>query len=175
MKGYNDTFVEQLIRRNRPGGETLFKIGAILIGLILGGLAFWWLGAFFAVIFTVIVILEFFAFVYTVKEYEYSFINGDLDIDMIQGKRKRKQVFSGSCRGISLMAPVEDKKPEGNFAQTLDFAISPKSPDRWFFIYEKEDGSKSLIYINPNERMLAAFKDYLGRKMIYDKKPNESN
>jgi hypothetical protein len=94
MKGYNDTFVEQLVRRSRPGGETLFKVGAVLTGLILGGLAFWWLGAFFAVIFTVIVILEFFAFVYSVKEYEYSFINGDFDVDVIQGKRRRKQVFT---------------------------------------------------------------------------------
>jgi CHASE2 domain-containing sensor protein len=63
MKGYNDTFVEQLVRRSRPGGETLFKIGAVLAGLVLSALAFWWLGAFFAVIFTVIVILEFFVFV----------------------------------------------------------------------------------------------------------------
>jgi len=175
MKGYNDTFVEQLVRRSRPGGEALFKVAAVLIGLVLGGLAFWWLGAFFSVAFTVIVILEFFAFAYTVKEFEYSFINGDFDVDMIRGKRKRKRVLSVSCRGVSLMAPVDGQKggnkPEGNFAQVCDFAISSKSPDRWFFICEKEDGSRSLVYFNPNERLLAAFKDYLGRKMIYGDKP----
>jgi hypothetical protein len=177
MKTYNDAFVEHLIRRSRPGGETLFKAGAILIGLILGALAFWWAGGFFSVIFTVIVILEFFAFVYTVKEYEYSFINGDFDVDMIQGKRKRRQVLSTSCKEIKLMAPADSGKyrPEGSFNNTYDFSVSKNSPGRWFFIIEREDGTRNLVYFNPNERLLKAFKDYLNKKMEYEIKNNEIN
>jgi hypothetical protein len=149
----------------------------VLIGLILAALAFRWAGGFFSVIFTVIVILEFFAFVYTVKEFEYSFINGDFDVDMILGKRKRKQVLSTSCKEIKLMAPAEsDKnKPEGTFNQTLDFSISKNSTGRWFFIIEREDGSRNLVYFNPNERLLKAFKDYLNKKMEYELKIDESN
>ena len=40
IKTYHDVFVEQLIRRERPGGEFLFKCGAVLLGLILITAAF---------------------------------------------------------------------------------------------------------------------------------------
>ena len=47
IKTYHDVFVEQLIRRERPGGEFLFKCGAVLLGLILITAAFVLARAFF--------------------------------------------------------------------------------------------------------------------------------
>lgn len=168
MKTYHDVFVEQLIRRERPGGEALFKLGAIVAGLLLIGIAFLFAKNFFPVCFAVVIILEFFAFVYTVKEFEYSFINGDVDIDMIQGKRKRKTVFSVSCKEIQTLAPC-DGKPGlvGEFTRTVDASIGKKHADRWYFITERQDGSRELVYFSPNERLLDAFKGYLGKKMEY--------
>ena len=175
MKTYHDVFVEQLVRRRRPGGELLFRIGAIFLGLILITLAFVLARNFFPVLFAVVVILEFFAFVYTVKEFEYSFISGDVDIDMIRGKRKRSTIFSGSCREITLMAPCgsHTEALSGGFTRTVDASESARGEDRWFFICEKQDGSRELVYLNPNTRLLDAFSGYLGRKMDY--KPEAQN
>ena len=127
--------------------------------------------------FTVIVILEFFAFVYTVKEFEYSFINGDFDVDMILGKRKRKQVLSTSCKEIKLMAPAEAIKTSlrVHLIKRLTSRFLKTVQGRWFFIIEREDGSRNLVYFNPNERLLKAFKDYLNKKMEYELKIDESN
>ncbi len=175
MKTYHDVFVEQLVRRSRPGGEALFRLGAAVLGLILITLAFVLARNFFPVLFAVVVILEFFAFVYTVKEFEYSFISGDVDIDMIRGKRKRSTVFSCSCRDIALMAPCgshEEALSEA-FLHTLDASVSTRSEGRWFFICQREDGSRELVYLNPNDRLLEAFSGYLGRKMDY--KPPEKH
>ena len=175
MKTYHDVFVEQLIRRERPGGEALFKLGAVVAGLLLIGVAFLFAKSFFPVCFAVVVILEFFAFVYTVKEFEYSFINGDVDIDMIQGKRKRSTVFSVSCKEIVAMGACDSMTGtlSGEFTRTLDASISSKHADRWYFITERQDGSRELVYLSPNERLLDAFKGYLGRKMEYN--PAEGN
>lgn len=169
MKTYHDTFVEQLIRRQRPGGEALFKCGAVLLGLILITAAFLFVRNFFPVCFALVVILEFFAFVYTVKEYEYSFINGDVDIDMIQGKRRRKTILSVSCREISRMAPVLEGGGalSETYDRVLDAAEGSNSPDRWYFVLETQDGRRELVYLSPNQRLLKAFKEYLGRKMDY--------
>ena len=169
MKTYHDVFVEQLVRRHRPGGEALFRLGAAVLGLILIALAFLLVRNFFPVLFALVVILEFFAFVYTVKEFEYSFISGDVDIDMIRGKRKRSTVFSGSCRDIVLMAPcgTHDSELTGSFTRTVDASESRQGEGRWFFICQREDGSRELVYLNPNERLLDAFSGYLGRKMDY--------
>ena len=175
MKTYHDVFVEQLVRRRRPGGEALFRLGAILLGLILITLAFVLARNFFPVLFAVVVILEFFAFVYTVKEFEYSFISGDVDVDMIRGKRKRSTVFSCACRDISLMAPcgTHAEALSESFIRTLDVSESPRGEDRWFLICQREDGSRELVYLSPNQRLLEAFSGYLGRKMDY--KPQEKH
>lgn len=169
IKTYHDVFVEQLIRRERPGGEFLFKCGAVLAGLVLITAAFVLARDFFPFFFALVVILEFFAFVYTVKEFEYSFMNGDVDIDQIQGKRRRRTVSSFSCREAVSMAPCEGHEGDlsGHFTGRLDASISPKAPDRWFIILEREDGSRELLILSPNERLLAAFKGALGRKMEY--------
>ena len=169
MKTSHDVFVEQLIRRERPGGEFLFRCGAVVLGLLLLAAAYLLARPFFAFFFALLVILEFFAFVYTVKEYEYSFINGDVDVDMIQGRRRRRTVCSFRCKDVTVMAPCEaaGDRMDGEFTRRLDAAMSPKAPDRWFLITEREDGSRELIILSPNERLLEAFKGYLGRKMEY--------
>ena len=169
MKTYHDVFVEQLVRRRRPGGEAVFRLGAILLGLILITLAFVLARNFFPVLFALVVILEFFAFVYTVKEFEYSFISGDVDIDLIRGKRKRSTIFSCSCRDISLMAPcgTHEEALAEPFTRTTDASEQARGEGRWFFICQREDGNRELLFLSPNERLLAAFKGALGRKMEY--------
>lgn len=173
MKTYHDVFVEQLVRRRRPGGEALFRLGAALLGLILITLAFVFVRSFFPVLFAIVVILEFFAFVYTVKEYEYSFISGDVDVDMIRGKRKRSTVFSGSCRDITVLAPcgTHEDAVAGEFTRTVDASAGPREEGRWFFVCQKQDGTRELVYFSPNERLLEAFSGYLGRRMDYTPHP----
>lgn len=168
MNTYNDTFVEYIVRRKRGGTELLMKIGAVILALILIALAFIFLKSFFPFFFAVVIILLFFAFKYTVKEFEYSFINGDVDVDRIDGKRHRKTVLSVNCRDISSMAPCEKgAQIAGDFTQTYDFSEGKSCPGLWYFIVEREDGTRYLVYITPSERLLNAFKLYLGRKMDY--------
>ena len=165
MQKNKDIFVEELIRRSRAGKEGLFKIGAVILGLILCGLAFHFFTSIFPFFFAIICILIFFMFRYSVKEYEYSFISGDVDIDMILGKRKRKTVLSCSCRDIKLMEYCGGRKVEGDFTSVVDASISAKSANRWYFICELADGNRTIVYLNPSDRLLEAFKMYLGPKM----------
>lgn len=163
----NDVFIEELIRRVRGTQEMLVKAAAVLIAVILLLCVFVFLRVFFPFFFAVMCLLLFFVFKYTVKEYEYSFINGDLDIDVIWGMRKRKRVFSTGARDIKVMAPFSDRQtaPAGEYSETLDASISKSSPGRWYFICHKEDGKSVLVFFNPSERLQKAFKSYLGVRM----------
>lgn len=165
MQYNRDIFVEELIRRNRAGKEGLFRIGAVILGLILCGLAFHYFTSIFPFFFAIICILIFFLFRYSVKEYEYSFISGDVDIDLILGKRKRKTVLSCSCRDIKLMEKCGAGKAAGEFTSVIDASDSAKSANRWYFICELQDGSRTVVYLSPSDRLLDAFKTYLGPKM----------
>lgn len=176
MKTYNDTFVEYIVRRRRGGAELLMKLGAVILALVLIGLAYWFFTSIFPFFFAVICILLFFAFKYTVKEFEYSFINGDVDVDRIDGKRKRKTVLSLNCREITEMAELtaeKDPSANGSFVSINDYSEGKGLPGRWYFIAEREDGTRILVYFSPNERMLDAFKLYLGKRMDYVKAAEE--
>lgn len=167
MKKNDDIFIEELIRTVRGPQEMLIKIGAVLLALILLLAVFIFLRLFFPFFFTLMCLLLFYVFKYTVKEYEYSLINGDLDIDVILGMRKRKRVFSTGSRDIKVMAPYSRKEiiPEGEYSEVLDASISKSSPNRWYFICHKEDGKNMLVFFNPSERLKKAFKAYLGVRM----------
>ena len=177
MNTYHDVFVEQLIRRERPGGEFLFRCTAVLLGLILIAAAYLLAHSFFPFFFALIVILEFFAFVYTVEEYEYSFSSGDVDVDRIQGRRRRRTRMSFSCKNVTIMAPCQGHEGDlaGDFSRRLDASVSRRAPDRWFLITQREDGSRELLILSPNERLLAAFKGYLGRRMEYTLPPRHTD
>lgn len=43
-------------------------------------------------------------------EYEYAFTNGELDIDKIIAQRKRKRVFSASCRDFEAFGKLDSEK-----------------------------------------------------------------
>ena len=103
-----DTFAEQLVKKNLSSAEK-FKRNMILAGsVILGGIAV----ALSAVLsyyylFTGIVICAaliaggFWFSKNTEVEYEYSVTNGELDIDKIIAKRKRKPLLSVNASDFS--------------------------------------------------------------------------
>lgn len=167
MKRNEDIFIEEIIRRVRGVRETLVKAGAVLLGLILMTAVFIFLRIFFPFFFALTCLLLFFVFKYTIKEYEYSFINGDLDIDVILGMRKRKRVFSTGCRDIKVMAPCSQNEtvPKGEYAEVLDASRCKSDPGRWYFICRREDGKDMLVFFSPSERLRNAFKTYLGVRM----------
>ncbi|MBP5166784.1 MAG: hypothetical protein ILP09_05950, partial [Oscillospiraceae bacterium] len=149
------------------GGELLFRTGCILAGAALAVIAFFLTGAFFPLALALLAVGEYFILVYTVEEFEYSFVDGELTVELIRGKRKRRKLFSCSCRDISRMAPVPAGGPEKTgFAAVRDVSAYAGDKDGWFFTAESQKG-KTLVIFSPNERMLGAFREYLGRKMEY--------
>ena len=59
MQNNRDIFVEELIRCNRAGKEGAFKVAAVILGLILCGLAFHYFTSIFPFFFGIICILIF--------------------------------------------------------------------------------------------------------------------
>ena len=93
-------------------------------------------------------------------EYEYAVTNGDLDVDSIAGRRKRRRVLSMSVRRIALLAPATEKYQaelnSNSIRNVIDASISPKSEGLWFARYEDDAGVDTLLLFNPNEKVLRA-------------------
>ena len=87
----SDLFSELLLKKKQPAKDLVVKYGliALTVIMVLGGLV---LNVLLLVPAIALGIACYFVIPKTDLEYEYLFVNGELDIDMIMSKSKRKRV-----------------------------------------------------------------------------------
>ncbi|MGE5614960.1 MAG: DUF6106 family protein [Bacillota bacterium] len=101
-------------------------------------------------------------------EYEYIVTNGDLDIDKIIAKRKRKRIFSAHCKEFDIVSKVKSNsfsRSVQSIKNRIDASGSMDSPDAYFITLNYK-GEKTLVIFEPDERMLKNFKIYIPRKVF---------
>lgn len=101
-------------------------------------------------------------------EYEYIVTNGDLDIDKIVSRRKRKRIFSANCKEFDIVAPVKSdsyNRTAQEIKKRIDASSSPDSAGAWFVSLNYK-GERTIVIFEPDERMLKNFKIYIPRKVL---------
>ncbi len=155
----NDIFVEQIIRKQKTSKEY-----AIMAGVIAGGLVL-------ILLVMMIPLLRFFlAFIicgvgYGVWwmiisqniEYEYSVTNGDIDIDQIIGKRRRRRVVSVGGSKIESFGRYSSAAFAGRkFDREVMAAPSPDADGVYYFTYHSKKNGHTVVLFQPDERVRAA-------------------
>lgn len=101
-------------------------------------------------------------------EYEYIVTNGELDIDIIISKRKRKRIFSASCKDFDIVSPVKSSRFDQSvqsIKNRIDASSSIDSPDA-YFITLNYNGERTLVIFEPTEKMLNNFRLFIPRKVF---------
>ena len=71
------------------------------------------------------------------KEYEYSFTNDMLTIDRITSKKRRKNLYSGSCKDIQAAASMDGDEIDAYLDESmfhLDVRSGEQDKEDWFLI-----------------------------------------
>lgn len=165
----DDIFVEEMVVRRKTLVNLLLSVLCVVAAVALMVVVFLLIPGLMP---AMLVILGFGAYLgvkFQYVEYEYSFTNGDLDIDKIQAKRKRTRKLEINQRQIQVMAPYtaeyEPETKDYRVSEVQDFSSSRNAAGRWFFIYEKQDGSFSFVVIQPSTRLREAMQHYLRSRM----------
>ncbi len=172
-----DVFKEQLVKKEITPKNNLIKagiiVGAILIILISSMLiVFSIVRILFPVILLVVLGGAYFLLTMQNVEYEYVYTNGELDIDRIINKSRRKRVFSSDVRAIEIIAHIEDKNHANEFKsleKTLDFSSGKIKPNTYVGRLSYEGKMVKLI-IEPNESLQQAMLSLLSPRKFYVKK-----
>jgi hypothetical protein len=101
-------------------------------------------------------------------EYEYTVTNGDLDIDMIIAKKKRKRIFSANCKDFEVLAKLTSGQYDQNIKsikKRIEAISSMDSTDIYFATLVR-DGEKTLVFFEPHAKMIESFKKYIPRKVF---------
>ena len=167
-----DIFIEKLVAKKKTFTDSLINAGIILGTVILIMLSATvkvisqlGLGLFIAV---GLIYLAYRLITSRNVEFEYIVTNGDLDIDKIVSKRKRKRIFSASCKEFDIVSRVKSN----SFSQSvqsiknrIDASSSIDSPGA-FFVTLNYKGEKTLVIFEPDDRMLNNFKMFIPRKVF---------
>lgn len=166
---YNDVFKEQLIKRQGNKTDILKKIGLVLLGILLIIVSYPITSKFKLTILVVagVIWAEYILINRFNVEYEYIFTNGDLDIDKIMNRSKRKRILTIDVRQFVVMAQFtnpEYKSLIGNIDTTLDYGSGVLSETTYGAVYEKE-GKRVLLLFEPNQVLFEAIKIYIPKKI----------
>ena len=100
----DDFYTEQLIKKQADSKDTLKKVGLIALTVVSVLLVF--VIPVGIILPVVMIVIDVLMFRNLNVEYEYVFVNGDLDIDKIMNKARRKRMFSVVADQMELLAPV---------------------------------------------------------------------
>ncbi len=144
----SDLYREILVKREMPASARILK-GA-LIGLVvlclLGGIMVTPLllpvGVVLGVVFWIFVLPK------LDVEYEYLYVNGELDIDAIYSRQKRKRIASYDMQELELMAPTKshalDSYVNGQGVKIKDFTSGRPDQKSYTLVLNKEKGREII-------------------------------
>jgi hypothetical protein len=101
-------------------------------------------------------------------EYEYVFCDGQLDFDKISGGAKRKTLMRVDFEKLVVIAPKNSHALDGyrhNGVMVKDFTSLEENAKVYGMVVTGGD-QQTLIYFEPNEKMLAAMKQKAPRKIM---------
>ena len=167
-----DVFKEQIVKRKPSTMDNMKRVGLILAVVVVFFIAMYFVAGFAPVITLAAGFGAFYLMSFLKVEYEYVFTNGELDIDIIYNRSRRKRVFSAHVNKFEIMAHVEDMNHAGSFSGaqvTHDYSSGQVGPDTYAFLINK-DGKQQKIIFEPNEKMLRAISGSMSRTKLHMKR-----
>lgn len=169
-----NVFLEQLVKRGYTKKDNKTRLIILIITALF---IFLWMhnpldflpATIFLVVLTVVIAVFVMNFLLN-KEYEYSFAEGELDIDVIYNKSRRRRVFTGSIQEFEIVAPYKDREHLDFYKNfpLRDFSSGLVADNTYIFVTAYK-GKKARFVIEPNERLLEAIRISIAPQKFFAK------
>ena len=141
----NELYRETLVKHPTSGLDTLKKAGVIALTVVLaaGGL---FISPFLLILAVGAGVLAWFVITGLDLEYEYLYVNGDIDIDKIMNKQRRKRVASYSLEELEIVAPEgsHDLDAYNGKAAVKDYTSGNPDIKPYVAVYNQKDGMQMV-------------------------------
>lgn len=166
----NDGYEEILVKRQKTPKDTIIKglvIGVVAVLIVAGVLLF-------NPIFLVVGMIAGFLAYYLILpnfdlEYEYLYVGGDIDIDKIMAKRKRKRIASYSKDNLEVMAPTGSDHVASYIknAKVKDYTSADPEAKTWTLVYGGEN-STEVVRLELTQEIAQDMRRFAPRKVFFD-------
>ncbi len=167
-----DVFKEQIVKQKPSSKNFFIKVGVVVLVVLLFFVTTVFIQPLAVILTAAAAFGAYYLFSFMNLEYEYVFTNGELDIDVIYNKTRRKRMFSGYVKDMEIMAHVDDKMHIGDFSsaqETKNYNSGEVKDNTYAFLYTYK-GKKQKIVIEPNEKMMQAIASVLSPRKLFVKK-----
>lgn len=160
----SDFYTEQLIKRRTAAKDVMIKAGLIALTVLSVMIIF--LFPMGIIVPIMMVVIDVFVFRGMNLEYEYLFVNGELDIDKIMNKAKRKRVFSMNVADMEILAPVNaGELMQFQRAKVSDYTSNTGNADVYAMVVLEKGVYKKILF-EPNEEIVEGFYMMAPRKVV---------
>lgn len=166
----SDLYSEVLVKRQPTMKDKLIKAGLIIFtgGAVAAGLVM-------PVLWIVAIGLGvacYFIFQKTDLEYEYLFVNGELDVDVIMGKAKRKRIKSFDMQAVEIIAPLNSHRVDyykGNTRmKTFDYSSGVAEHKQYMMIVNDSKEGSCKVILEPGDELADYMKKSAPSKVFLD-------
>ena len=165
-----DLYSEYLVKKQPTTKDAVIRYGLIALTVLFAAAGLFMI-PLLLIVAVALAVACYFIIPKTDMEYEYLFVNGELDIDAVMAKSKRKKVKSLDIREADLIAPLNSHRMDyynGNTKlKTLDYSSGDPSHRR-FAVIIKSENENCRIIIEPDEHMIQAIKNSAPSKVFLD-------
>ncbi len=159
-----DFYTEQLIKKQTSMKDMVVK--AILVSVAIVSVLIVFIFPLGLLVPIIVIALVWFAMTRMDVEYEYLYVNGDLDIDKIMHKSKRKRVFSANAKEMEILAPIDAPQlSQYHNAKIMDLSSRAADTRKYAMIVARGGGLEKLIF-EPNDTIIEGLFMMAPRKVI---------
>ncbi|MCI9273964.1 MAG: hypothetical protein HFE39_08435 [Clostridiales bacterium] len=167
-----DVFVEQIVKKKMESKEKLTAVGIAVAALALCCVIFFlsgYLMAFTLVLVAAAIFGAYWLITNLNMEFEYAITNGDITVDKIIARRRRKRVVSIDAKEVEVMGKYrESDHAAKSYDQRMIAARDAHDDDAWFATFHHRVHGNVLLVFSPDERTLEAIKPFLKRQVAMD-------
>lgn len=99
-------------------------------------------------------------------EYEYIFVNGEMDIDKIIARRKRKRLVTVKARSFESFGIYKaGEHANVQYANRIYACGDLRDPGNFYAVMNHPKLGRTLLVFSPNDRILNALKTYIPRQV----------
>ncbi len=151
-----DTFIEQIVQKKKGAKEWAIIAGVFAGSLFLVLLAWWFIPPFALFVLVGVGFGGWYLISAQNNEFEYCVTNGDIDIDQIIDRRRRKRLVSVSGRKVESLLPYDPAKGTAGYQRVVMAAASLQTAGLWSFTYHSKKNGHTIVVFQPQQRVLQA-------------------
>lgn len=169
----NDLYLEELVEKRKTGKDTAGKIGLIALTVVVVALAILSLNMIALALTAVVIVADILLFPHFQVEWEYLYVNGELDVDRILSRSKRKRMGSYDIADAEIVAPVSshhlDSYKNNSNIQKVDYtSCYPERANKVYAMVIPKNNKMMMVTFEPSEQMVKDMWMKAPRKVFKD-------